>query len=419
MKLLTSSPNRLHRICFSLAVLASTQLSLPADALKTAPMWLARPTAERGEISAQPWAQQALTKVEAETLTKTFWEALKQELRESRAAELKEKVIRIPDGVQMRYGMLRFGPSEPPPGGRSLFISMHGGGNGPAKLNDSQWQNQIQLGKGYAPAEGIYVAPRAPGNTWDLWHRPEIDALLARLISSMVAIEDVNPDRVYLMGYSAGGDGVYQLAPRMSDRLAAASMMAGHPNETKPVGLRNVPFSLQVGGEDHAFKRNTIASEWKDLLAALQKDDPKGYAHFVEVHAGKGHWMDMADRKAVPWMEKFTRNPLPERIVWRQDDVVHSRSYWLSVPLLLAKGGQEIRATRTENAFTVDAPEALQVRLLLNDALCDLDAPVTVTLNGGPAVAKKATRTAAAIYKTLKQYEDPRLTFYAEFPAKP
>ena len=34
----------------------------------------------------------------------------------------------------------------------------------------------------------------------------------------------------------------------MSDRWAAAAMMAGHPNETQPLGMRNVPIAIQVGG---------------------------------------------------------------------------------------------------------------------------------------------------------------------------
>jgi poly(3-hydroxybutyrate) depolymerase len=46
----------------------------------------------------------------------------------------------------------------------------------------------------------------------------------------MSLFRGVNPDKVYLLGYPAGGDGVWQLAPRMADRFAAAAMMAGHPN---------------------------------------------------------------------------------------------------------------------------------------------------------------------------------------------
>ena len=107
-----------------------------------------------------------------------------------------------------------------PEGKRSLWISMHGGGGAPSRVNDSQWKNQINL---YKPKEGIYVAPRAPTDTWNLWHQSHIDVLFDRLIENYVATRGVDPNRIFLMGYSAGGDGVYQLAPRMADRWAAAT----------------------------------------------------------------------------------------------------------------------------------------------------------------------------------------------------
>ncbi|MFN9878353.1 MAG: hypothetical protein ACK557_07725, partial [Planctomycetota bacterium] len=53
-----------------------------------------------------------------------------------------------------------------------------------------------------------------------------------------------------------------RVGPRLADRWAAAGMMAGHPNETVPLGLRNVPFALQVGAEDAAYRRNEIGREW-------------------------------------------------------------------------------------------------------------------------------------------------------------
>ena len=87
----------------------------------------------------------------------------------------------------------------------------------------------------------------------------------------------VDPDRVYLLGYSAGGDGVWQLAPRMADRFAAAAMMAGHPNEAGVAGLRNLPFGIFMGGADAAYDRNRIAAEKSAELAKLHAADPGGY----------------------------------------------------------------------------------------------------------------------------------------------
>ena len=48
--------------------------------------------------------------------------------------------------------------------------------------------------------------------------------LFEHLIESMIVIEDVNPNKVYIVGYSAGGDGVYALGTRMADRWAGCLM---------------------------------------------------------------------------------------------------------------------------------------------------------------------------------------------------
>ncbi len=119
------------------------------------------------------------------------------------------------------------------------------------------------------------MAPRAPTDTWNLWHERHIDRMFGRLIEDLIVLEQVDPDRVYVMGYSAGGDGVYQLAPRMADRWAAAGMMGGHPNDASPLGLRNVAFALQVGAKDSAYHRNQVAKEWAAKLDQLQRDDPR------------------------------------------------------------------------------------------------------------------------------------------------
>ncbi len=75
---------------------------------------------------------------------------------------------------------------EVEPGKRALYISMHGGGGAPTRVNDQQWNNQIQL---YVPKEGWYVAPRAPSDTWNLWHEWHIDELFSKLIEDMVALK--------------------------------------------------------------------------------------------------------------------------------------------------------------------------------------------------------------------------------------
>jgi predicted esterase len=334
-------------------------------------------------------------------LTYETWVAAQQA---SRTAELEAKSITLGDKT-LRWLEKTFG--ETPPDGRSLWISMHGGGETPTRINDQQWQNQIRL---YQPEEGIYLAPRAPTDKWNLWHQEHIDPLFTRLIESMVALRGVNPDRVYLMGYSAGGDGVWQLAPRMADRFAAAAMMAGHPNEASLLGLRNLPFAIFMGANDHGVNRNKVAAEKSAELAELHKKDPGGYVHLSRIYPDLGHWMNLKDAESVPWMAKFTRKTWPEKIVWFQDDVTHERFYWLRLPPGSAKKGQQITAVVDGRVIRIDGDVPSGTTVLLSDELLDLDEPVELSVNGQSTGPFQPVRTLKTIREAMEERPDPAAT---------
>lgn len=349
-----------------------------------------------------------LSSKEASEVKKLFLENSMNQWRQQLDTMWKNRELELND-KRMKFEYKVFG--EQPADGRSLFISMHGGGNTAARVNDQQWKNQIGL---YRPEEGIYLAPRAPTNTWNLWHEEHIDSFFHQLILGAVLFENVNPAKVYLMGYSAGGDGVYQLAPRLADRLAAASMMAGHPNETTPESLRNIGFALHMGGNDSAYRRNAIAREWKLRLDSMSKADPGGYKHHVEIHEGKGHWMGRQDSVAVPWMSRFKRNPIPSKVVWKQDDVHHPSFYWLAVPARSIQTGGLIIASYNNNTITIDKNYSDTLIIRLNDEMVNLDWNVRVIYAGKEIFGGKVSRTADVIRRTVLEKSDPGLVFNAE-----
>lgn len=353
---------------------------------------------------------EGLSEAEAAALAKKLWTeratALAAELQdedEAEAFEIGDHRLRV---KEVRQGNKPFGE-------RSLWISLHGGGRARTSVNDSKWADQVRL---YRPTEGIYVAPRAPSDTWNLWHEDHVDGLLDRMIASYVVRHGVDPNRVYLIGYAAGGDGAYQLGRRMADRFAAAAAMAGHPNDAGPEGLRNLPFAVYVGAEDKAYDRNLVARQWADKLEALRAADPKGYAHRVRILPGKGHWMDGDEKEALPWMADFVRDPWPARVVWVQDDRRTARSYWLAlVDPADARRGTRIAAEVEGN--TIRITEALRldrVRLRLSDALLDLDAPVVVEWQGKEVFRGDVPRTRAAIERSLSERPDPGTLATAE-----
>jgi len=368
---------------------------------------------KRGWAGDEAFASIPLTREDAARAEKLLWKDHVRRIRETREAEMKARELN--DGeLKMPFYYRTFG--DKPDHGRSMYISLHGGGGAPKHVNDRQWENQKRL---YQLEEGVYVVPRAPTNTWNLWHQPHIDRLFGRLIENMIVFEDVDPNRVYLMGYSAGGDGVFQLAPRMADRWAAAAMMAGHPNETSPLGLRNLAFTMHVGGRDAAYNRNKVARDWEGRLAELQRADPDGYVHSVKIYAEKGHWLDGEDASAIPWMAERRRNPRPSRIVWKQDDVRHTRFYWLAVDPTNIEPRAEIRANQNGQQIDITADQVKRLTIRLNDQLLNLDEPIEVATGGEILFKGRIARTIGVLAKTLGEYGDPSSVYSGEVTVEP
>ena len=228
----------------------------------------------------------------------------------------------------------------------------------------------------------------------------------------MVAFYDVNPNKIYLMGYSAGGDGVYQLAPRMADRFAAAAMMAGHPNEASPLGLRNIGFTIHMGEKDSLYNRNKVAIEWGNKLKKLNENDEDGYINLVKIHQGKGHWMESLDTTAISWASNFIRNPFPKKVVWMQDDVVHNRFYWLKVDK--PQINSLIIASINKQTVTIEKATVPDFTIRLNDEMLDMDKQVIVMYLGTEIFNGIVKRTRETLLKSIEEYGDPKSIYFGE-----
>ena len=364
--------------------------------------WIAAP---KGELAQQKFANKALSKAdcnEAAYIVDSLW------LGKS-AQELGRQWQRMTishDSIKLACACRVFGAA--PKDGRSLYISMHGGGNCPKEVNDEQWMNQIYL---YEPAEGVYIAPRAPWNTSDLWHRKGLDELLEDVIRACVVFEGVNPNKVYLMGYSAGGDGVWRVAPRMADKWAAASMMAGHPGESSQVNLINTPYMIWMGENDHYYDRNILAKEKAQVMDSLSAAHPGKYIHSNNIIKDKGHWMDRVDTAAIGWMAQYRRAPYPKQIVWRQELVTREHFYWLTAPTDEVQQGKTVIASIEGNTINIEQCDYSKLTISLNDRLVNLDKKVTIRHKGKKIARIKPRRTIAALHRTLGQRNDRSYAF--------
>ncbi len=327
----------------------------PADVL-LAESWLAHPAANRG---AQPDFN--FTRAETERLVSLAWDDVCKSRAESASEELSANKIVIGDKI-LKWMEKDFGAV--PDGKHILWITLHGGGETTAEENDKNWKGYY--GRYEFPPGSINIAPRAPANTWDMWHIKEVDGLFDRLIADMVLQRGVDPTHVYLIGYSAGGDGVYALAPRLADRFAAAGMCAGHPNDVTPEGLRNLPFFLYMGGADSAFNRNTVVVEYSAKIDTLQAADPAGYVHRLTVYPGLPHNMQNREAEMIPRMSPLSREAWPKRVVWKQSSrALHTRFYWLERAADAVQPNEIYAANVEGQTINIEAPAAGSLTLRL------------------------------------------------------
>src|SRR5262249_29453263 len=117
-----------------------------------------------------------------------------------------------------------------PANGWALFIAMHGGGGVQKEVNDRQWQ----IMQGYYrdhPEQGgyLYLALRAPNDNWNGFYDGGIYPLIGNLVQQFLLFGEVNPNKVFIMGYSHGGYGAFAIGPKMPDRFAAIHASAAAP----------------------------------------------------------------------------------------------------------------------------------------------------------------------------------------------
>lgn len=403
---------------------------------------------------------------ETEAAAKALWAKYRKTVESdpSRVEEQETKKITYGDKT-MRFSLSKKGAM--PENGYPLYIALHGGGTAPTSVNDSQWEHMKIYYRDSADI-GVYVATRGVTDTWNLHFVEESYALYDHLIENLVAFENVDPNRVYILGFSAGGDGVYQITPRMADRWAAANMSAGHHNWITFDNLYNTPFLIQMGQYDSAYKRNTVAVENHIELNRLQAARG-GYIHELFLHEGGSHnsWRDNdASRReqsiianpegwlkgeattsikkntnAIDWLNQYARHPYPRKIYWDPktaaprtsnlgaryltDDTTQSLLseprdlfYWLDLAPQQGEwntGIIEAVFDQEQNSIQLLPAESLDgMRVLIHQNMLDFNRPVTVYMGTELIASLKVQANLRVMTRTLLERGDPNYMFHSE-----
>ena len=408
---------------------------------KEAPLPIEATPLKSGDIQA---AQSELWKAYTEAAKRAGWdkkllpvpETFEKMTEGGKKPKLKAGKLKSGDKT-MPYLFMAKG--EKPATGWPMFICMHGGGQHKVDtehgwdVDTREWQAQMSLtAKVYKPA-GLYFIPRmADDRLGRWWHKHNID-IFTRMIRHAILFNDVDPNKIYIMGISQGGYGSCHLAPFMADLFAGAGPMAGGMM-TVTENLRNLPFRSDIGEKDTMFKRIKFAQDLHNAIDAHKAKDPKGYENVLAIQKGKGHGIDYS--LSPTWLAKHTRTPHPEKVVWRcrnKDGIYRDSFYWLSLTQTPEKGEFKVVATldKEKNLVTITAEEVIpakekggeptrkpltssRITVHLSDDMLNLDQEITVMLNGKQAFKGAVKRSRGTILRNLAKRGDINYAFPAE-----
>jgi hypothetical protein len=303
-----------------------------------------------------------------------------------------------------------------PANGWPLFIAMHGGGNTPKEVNDSQWRQMQHYYHDHPEVGGyLYLALRAPNDTWNGFYDDYVYPLVDNLVREFLLFGDVDLNKVFIMGYSHGGYGAFAIGPKEPDLFAAIHASAAAPTDGETTGktLRNTVFTCMVGEKDHDYGRFERDQKFRETIRQFRGDRNDIYPVNVQFIPGNGH-TGLPDRDEILEMYPAVRNVVPRELTWLMTDTVIKDFFWLRTG---APGKeQEIDATCHDNRLVITTSGSVSdATVLLDSRLIDFQKPVTLELNG-KTTTHKLQPGLRVLCQTMQRRGDPELSFTAEIP---
>lgn len=194
---------------------------------------------------------------------------------------------------------------------KPLFLNLHGSG---PKVHE--FSAALQLSKAYADAPSVYFTPQIPCERRYRWWFQPVQNAWERLFRLSMLNDEIDPNKIFILGISEGGYGSQRLGAYYADYLAGAGPMAGGEplKNAPPLNYRNTAFSFHTGEFDMGFGRNQLTTLAGIVLDSLAAKYPGDFVHNVVIQKGRGHAVDYT--LTTPWLVKHERRVSPETISW-------------------------------------------------------------------------------------------------------
>lgn len=262
-----------------------------------------------------------------------------------------------------------------------LLVALHGTGGDHTKYFDHETYHR-GIYKSEAEKRGIVVL--CP-NGADAQGRPTEWRGVGEL-HVLAALDDVrrrfriDPDRIVCTGQSMGGTGTTYLCCRYPDLFAAGIPLASTYGHISLIAnLRHVPMFYVHGGKDWPIYAQTGPIPITEEMRRL------GYQGSLWMIAEAAHnTMGVSTDRVMGWALAQKRVAHPRHITHRAYFPPHGRAWWVEIQDVERPGWFAEVDARVEdgNRIALSAKNTTRVVLRPDPAILNLDAPVSVRLEG-------------------------------------
>ena len=198
-------------------------------------------------------------------------------------------------------------PVEKTEGKLPLLINLHGGGQ---RWFNNNFQQQLEIAAQMEMKRGFDLAELAgkelialDPNTAERWSADSLDTMLDYFLAKY---PEIDKDRVYVMGYSAGGGATWRWINKSPDRFAAAAPcgFTGGSAQDDAKKLAKLPIWSMAGSEDG--KNPAGIRKMVERLKAAGNVNVK-HTEFAGADHRAGGRAVFGTVELIDWMLKFSK----------------------------------------------------------------------------------------------------------------
>ncbi|MCB9894882.1 MAG: PDZ domain-containing protein [Planctomycetes bacterium] len=221
----------------------------------------------------------------------------------------------------------------------ALLVCLHGGvmaAKVDAGVSIMRWYNKY-LREHDSPRPVVTLATSADCyETWmnAAWWRDAGRQNILHFIRQAKLRLNIDPEHVFITGFSDGGSGTLSMAFNSPDAFAGFLPMCGDPLIPPTDGIMHAYTNLK-GANIHAFNgAKDPIYPGKEVEKLYKEANKQGASIDWFIHPTAGHdWGDPDETFPVQlsYLDKWTRPPVPDSIDWTADRALTGRRGWISI----------------------------------------------------------------------------------------